>query len=390
MCSHRSTGCRFSQPVPARQDDEYSNSSPPKPRPGYLSGRGKPGHSTAQIGAALSIRVSEMLSDGTRQKRRRIITGLITAALVFASVTTAPAPASAAGYKCGSNPSGGDGDLCMATFRFTGGEQVFDIPDGVTTLTLTVTGALGGSTQYASGGLGGVARIPSWTVPAGVTRLYVIVGENGVLGRQAFNGGGYYPGVHGINPGQAPSGGGSTDIRLQPWASTRDDTRIIVGGGGGAAGGTLHAGAIGGAGGDAGSPGSPGALGPNLFPQGNGGGGGGGLANPPIPGAGGRSIQESALGGAGSGGVDALGGHGGFLNSAYAHAGAWGGPGGGGYTTGGGGAASACTGEQPYVQCGIPGGGGGGSSYAPGGVTGTSRNATTALATITWIRAAER
>jgi len=221
------------------------------------------------------------------------------------------------------------------TFTYTGGEQVFVVPAGVTTLHVVVIGGAGGPSEFA----GGVAAqvIGDIAVTPGQT-LYVEVGGNGHSaglggGLGGFNGGGDGGGIG------AGGGGGASDVRTAPLVSgLAPDRRLIVAGGGGGTGGNGEA-SLGGVGGPAGGNGAEtttGNPGGNAGTETEGGAGGAGFF-----GTGGNG--ELGLGGAG-GASGLSGGQGGGGGSGY-----YGGGGGGGGEISGG------------------GGGGGGSSLVPPG-----------------------
>lgn len=230
-------------------------------------------------------------------------------------------------------------DLARAatqTFTFTGSEQTFVVPAGVTRLHVVAIGGRGGEAGSVAGGAAAKAEA-DFTVTPGQT-LYVEVGGNGqdvidgTAGAGGFNGGG-------AGGGGAGGGGGASDLRLLPRTSgLAPDTRLIVaGGGGGGAGSANEAGGAGGAAGAAGSSDQGGA---------NAGGGAGTLVAGGSGGSGCAGSGETGqlgLGGAGDGGEVGVNGGGG---------------GGGGYF-GGGGGSGGCT----YGG----GGGGGGSSIVPAG-----------------------
>ena len=122
-------------------------------------------------------------------------------------------------------------------FSYTGAEQTYVVPAGVTQVHVVVDGASGGFVASVGGGLGAEvsADLP---IPAGQTVLYVEVGGTG----DGFNGGG------------APNGGDASDVRLLPRAQSDSlNSRVIVAGGGG--------GVASFAGGDAGADGSGGSAG---------------------------------------------------------------------------------------------------------------------------------
>jgi hypothetical protein len=221
------------------------------------------------------------------------------------------------------------------TFGYTGSEQVFVVPAGVTTLHVVAIGGAGGPSEFA----GGVAARVSGdiTVTPGQT-LYVEVGGNGHSaglggGLGGFNGGGNGGGIG------AGGGGGASDLRTSPMAAgLAPDHRLIVAGGGGGTGGNgeISLGGVGGAAGSNGAETTTGDPGGNAGTQEKGGAGGIGFF-----GTGGDG--ELGLGGAG-GASELSGGPGGGGGSGYYG----GGGGGGGFSSGG-------------------GGGGGGSSLVPPG-----------------------
>jgi hypothetical protein len=134
------------------------------------------------------------------------------------------------------------------TFGYTGGEQTFVVPAGVTQLHMVLVGGHGGE-----GGVpGGVAAevVADLSVTPAQT-LYVEVGgvgeDSGGGGEGGFNGGA-------AGGSAAGGGGGASDIRLLPFSSGLiSDTRLIVAGGAGGGGGNGED--FGGTGGDAGSAG---------------------------------------------------------------------------------------------------------------------------------------
>jgi len=131
------------------------------------------------------------------------------------------------------------------TFNYTGSQQTFTVPSGVSTITIKVWGGQGGSGGYYSsatycstGGKGGYAT-GDLSVTAGNT-VYVYVGGQGegfatcntYMRSQpqkfgGWNGGGN--GYGGTYPGTG--GGGASDIRYG--GTSISDRKIIAGGGGG-------------------------------------------------------------------------------------------------------------------------------------------------------------
>jgi hypothetical protein len=237
------------------------------------------------------------------------------------------------------------------TFKYTGSEQTFTVPNGVTQITVVARGGEGaGFSAYPSTGTPGRPGRVYATIPVhSGDNLYVFVGGSGAHG--GFNGGGAggagYQRSYAGNPG-----GGASDIRV---GGTGILDRIIVAAGGGGAGQAIrtystHYGGDGG--------GLVGKNGAGGGTSGNGGGGGGG-GTQGAGGAGGSGggagcCQEGSRGGGGDLG---LGGNGGDSDSYNAGGG---GGGGGGYYGGGGGGGA---GGNYYGQSTQGGGGGGGSSY---------------------------
>jgi hypothetical protein len=238
-------------------------------------------------------------------------------------------------------------------FGYTGAEQTFTVPAGVTGLQVTAVGAVGGDPDPKDAILSAAAARVSGDleVTPGQT-LYVEVGGSGKqTGAGGFNGGGE----------GGSGGGGASDVRTAPRAAgLSPESRLIVAGGGGG-GGSSNAMGTGGAGGPAGSPGGEGggSGGENL---------GGGAGTEIAGGPGGAGCNEKGGEGLlGEGGEGASGG----IGSASK-----GGGGGGGYYGGGGGGAGCLYGSA---------GGGGGSSLVPaGGVLESASTATQAQVQITF------
>jgi len=213
------------------------------------------------------------------------------------------------------------------TFNYTGAQQTWTVPSGVTSITVDVRGAKGGG---GSGGKGARVQTTLTCEPGQI--LYVYVGDSGVINAGGYNGGGY----GGSYYYAANGGGGGSDIRQ---GGTALSNRIVVAGGGG--GCDAWCSAIGGDGGQ------NGVAGADYNYAGTGGGGG-----TQSDGGTGGSYGGSGSGGNGALGVGGNGGTGGNSSS--------GGGGGGGYYGGGGGA-----GASPSAY----GGGGGGSSWTSGSNT---------------------
>lgn len=273
------------------------------------------------------------------------------------------------------------------SFHFTGREQSYVVPRGVTLVLVNALGAVGGPTvTIGQSGLSLTAYLP--VTPGGV--LFTEVGQPGSnQGGLGFGGGGAAGKDIHENIVDAGSGGGATDVRTcSVQAATcsgggsSSSSRLIVAGGGGGSGGVGggsgnlcgnstgagSAGASTGGGSQAGSTvrtaagtvivASHGQSAAPSTPAGGGSqsaaGGGGRNANCA---SGGNTLPGSAPGSAGNGPTGGAGAN------AVATTGGGGG-GGGGYFGGGGGA----SGQQICNSAGCPGsgaggGGGGGSSF---------------------------
>jgi hypothetical protein len=226
------------------------------------------------------------------------------------------------------------------TFKYTGEEQTFTVPAGVTSVHVTATGAAG--SEGSEGSAAGHAAITEAELPVTVGQiLYVEVGglpttSPGCYPQIAciggFNGGGssHYGG----------GGGGASDVRLTSMtqAGTLQSRLIVAAGGGG--GGFFCSGGAGGNAGEAGSQGGD---------CGVAGGTGGGAGN----------LLEGGAGGNPSGEAGSLG-----LGGSNEFAG-----GGGGGLYGGGSGGKVTIGPNPEPETGGSGGGGGGSSLVPSGGT---------------------
>ncbi|HSC03921.1 MAG TPA: choice-of-anchor D domain-containing protein [Solirubrobacteraceae bacterium] len=272
-----------------------------------------------------------------------------------------------------------------ATFGYTGAEQSYTVPPGVTHVRVTATGAPGGAGAPGPtrpgvvGGLGALLTGDLAVTPGEL--LYVEVGgaggdgavNGGGLG--GWNGGGLGGRSFGGDGSFGGGGGGASDVRFCSINATdclvvqsSEASRLLVAGGGGGGGAAQVNDDPGGAGGDAGESGTPG---------GTASGGGGGGATRAAGGAGGRGGGCAVATSSGMSGLDGGLGAGGI--GGYGIAGqddTWGGGGGGGYYGGGGGGDGCEAGG---------GGGGGGSSYGPAGATfGTAaRGSDTPSVTIT-------
>lgn len=271
------------------------------------------------------------------------------AAAVGASLLAVPGAASADPLPAGCTQADTTGPV---TCVYTSGSNELFLPEGVSSVTVTVVGGRGADFTYADGGVffqraGGRAAEVTGTVavPSGTRSLFAVVGGNGgstVSGPGQAGGAG---GANGGGTGGTPTdnyweysspgagGGGASDIRT---AAGDLATRLVVAAGGGGA-------AIYAPGGNAGAPGQT----PDDFQ----------VAQAGTGTAGGRGGSRFDGGPAWSGadGVLGAGGAGGPVQTAPANANGGGGGGGGGLYGGGGGASA--------------GSGAGGSSLAPAGTT---------------------
>ena len=239
-------------------------------------------------------------------------------------------------------------------FSYTGAEQTYTVPAGVTQVHVVVVGAPGGIALTAGGGgLQSTSKgaVVSADLPVtGGTVLYVEVGGPGMgfstTGPTGgFNGGG--SGGVSYTAGWAPGGGGASDVRTVPSVQSGSlASRLIVAGGAGGSNSPNNE-----------SGGHPGQSGAGL----------GGQAGSATAGGSGGSGCISSQGDGSSGGLG-LGGTGGLgatVTGMMQPVGADSSGGGGGYYGGGGGGgAEDPAGFPPF--CGTPnsGGGGSGSNYA--------------------------
>jgi len=266
------------------------------------------------------------------------------------------------------------------TFSYTGAEQTYVVPTGVTSLFVTVkgaSGAIGGTFIPVSKGGSGAIVTAALPVTPGETLAIYVGGQGGpfsttdTLGSTGgFNGGGN-GGSRGDSGTNGGGGGGASDIRQG--GNTLAQRVVIAGGGGGGGGGQTHvpAAPVAGGGGAAGFLGQDG--GNSYGGIANGGGTGasqsaGGTPGGNYPAAHGSDevfATAGLLGAGGQGGLVGTGSDGSESSN--------GGGGGGGGLFGGSGGGGTLTGGFREVTG--AGGGGGGSSY----VISTATNATFAV-----------
>ncbi|MGC1986816.1 MAG: glycine-rich protein, partial [Candidatus Cybelea sp.] len=109
--------------------------------------------------------------------------------------------------------------LTKQRFPFTGYEQSFTVPTGVTQLTVVASGASGPSSKYSTGGRGGKIRATIPVTPG--ETLAVFVGGEGALGAYGSGGSGGFNGggaggasyVYAVGGDGGDGGGGASDVR---------------------------------------------------------------------------------------------------------------------------------------------------------------------------------
>lgn len=243
------------------------------------------------------------------------------------------------------------------TFDYTGTEQKFIVPHGVTKIKVVAFGAAGAGVRGVGCGprmfdldtgacFGRGGRVEAEIPVKPEEKLYVNVGGKGGSVAGGFNGGGN-PGIT-ASYGYGNGGGGASDVRAGGH-SLRDRIFVAAGGGGEGFGQDYNV-SVGGNGG-----GTTGGNGSGEF-------GGGGSGGSQTQGGAGGSAGSSggASGEPGGNGALGLGGYGGSGGVGSNNDGGSGGGGGGGYYGGGGGGGS---GAYPCCVYGAGGGGGGGSSF---------------------------
>jgi hypothetical protein len=250
------------------------------------------------------------------------------------------------------------------TFHYTGKEQTFKVPAGVTQLNVVAHGGEGaGFSVYPSSDTPGYPGRVHAIIPVHPgEKLYIFVGGSGAHG--GFNGGG--AGGHAYGTYTGNSGGGASDIRAG--GDTLPD-RIIVAAGGGGAGQAIYYYGHGYGGNGGGLTGqSGGGAGSSL----SGGGGTGGTQSAGGSGGPGGSVPGYSRydGKPGSDGTLGAGGNGGNGVSPFgSNFAGGGGGGGGGYYGGGGGGGGASAPYYSLYRAEDGGGGGGGSSYVESSAT---------------------
>ncbi|WP_269320935.1 OmpL47-type beta-barrel domain-containing protein [Bacillus sp. UNC438CL73TsuS30] len=115
-------------------------------------------------------------------------------------------------------------------FAYTGGKQVYTVPDGVTRVKIEAYGAAGGNNEHP-GGLGGYAGGDLTVTPG--EQLYIFAGGKGADCAWGGSGGGYNGGGNAGIYNCSGGGGGGTDVRV---GGEGIGDRILVAGGGGGGG----------------------------------------------------------------------------------------------------------------------------------------------------------
>ena len=127
------------------------------------------------------------------------------------------------------------GATVSCTYIYTGAEQTFTVPSGVTSVSVTAVGGAGGD-SYGDAVPGRGASVTGDLSVSGIDTLYVEVGGSGGNG-EGFNGRGGFNGGGGGYYGGGGGGGGASDVRSQ--SSAASDTlssRLLVAAGANGAG----------------------------------------------------------------------------------------------------------------------------------------------------------
>ena len=109
------------------------------------------------------------------------------------------------------------------TFQYTGAQQTFTVPPGITSVRIQTWGAQGGANWVNNVNFGGYVAGDVAVTPG--STLYIYVGGQASTTVGGFNGGG-------SGEGAGKGGGGGTDVRIG--GTTYNDRVVCAGGGGGA------------------------------------------------------------------------------------------------------------------------------------------------------------
>jgi hypothetical protein len=291
------------------------------------------------------------------------------ATMAAAGLATA-APAGA--VPAHSLPPGGHAvkNSTTVVFSYTGAEQTFSVPAGVTSIDVIAIGAAGGAgATPVDGGTGGAAgegeQVSGTLAVIPGSTVYIEVGGVGGDGTTSAGGPGGFNagtgsgdnaaggGANGSGATGGGGGGGASDVRTISSASagTLASRLIVAGGGGGGGGGGSCSGSTGGLGGDAATAGaSGGSCGASGADATGTGGGAATVSAGGTHGTGGAGVTTP--GDDGNDGIFGFGGTGVIIGS---------GGGGGGYFGGASGGGGGVNTTGPVFGAG--GGGGGGSSF---------------------------
>jgi hypothetical protein len=254
----------------------------------------------------------------------------------------------------GNSPAGAStpNAIVAATMPYTGADQTYTVPAGVTNLYIIAVGGPGGS-DVSNGEDAGIVSGTLYGLTPGTDLTVKVGGGGGVRSGTTAGAGGWPGGGSGTSTPSganlAGNGGGGYSAIFLDNSGLSASALIVAGGGGG--GGSNQ---LGGNANSAGTPATNGAAGADSFnPTTGGGGGGGGSTTTLAGGAGGLRFGGFTDPSDGAAGANFSGGAGGYAGTA---AGGNGGGGGGGGLYGGGGGAGGHSANG--------GGGGAGSSYA--------------------------
>ena len=246
---------------------------------------------------------------------RRVVAAGIAASAVLPVVSVAPAFALPAGCSQVAN-------TVTCTYSYTGDEQQFTVPTGVTSINITGIAGKGGAgflpgSFDGTPGVGGFGATVTGTISVtpGET-LFVEVGGNGTSnsagGAGGFNGGGNGSSIGGFASG---GGGGASDVRTVSCGSPCDTleatslaSRLLVAGGGGGGGAAFNV--DGGPGGSAGVAPQAGTDGDDVPGFAGSGGKGGGAGSQSLGGSGGDAGTGDFPAGSGTDGSAGQGGSG--------------------------------------------------------------------------------
>ena len=171
--------------------------------------------------------------------------GIVTTGSVTAAVAIAPANPAPVCTVIEAQPM----VRCTVTYNYTGTEQVFTPPTGITRLQFELVGGRGGDAAALSTVGGQADKVRTADVSHAVQQFFVNVGGAGSSTEGGYNGGGAPGYIGGGASNRQGGGGGASDIRTVAGTEPGSlGSQIIVAGGGGGASAFLN-------GGNAGMPG---------------------------------------------------------------------------------------------------------------------------------------